>query len=436
MTEIHCPACSALLKLSLADPGSESHQFAQPQQPVIESPARKESARLAEFNASLAAALTEFVAVHPWVGHRLPGDIHADFLRWCRESPDDSLLRRFLRPPITKNRLSKLLVSEIGATFFKGPRGREYRLPEPLQPAGGGDTRAGLSVVPEPEVPLTVGGGLVPAARAELAGEGSLELAGVASLPLAAHVAAVKAQAAAEDAGVDYMFVTRDGVRHKVPLKSRGDVASLVKEEAMQEPADYSLPANLVLDGPSIIPVEIPEGMEAPPRAVWRFELTDDEAAMDRDAQDALFCSWLHGWFTLAGETQVSWSEDGSPWLVGEVILVDEVGDLEDGVVPLAGRVAYGLSDPFPPADEGPLWLPPGEDVAEANAALERARAEAAAEVAEADAAPLPSSAELAAVAGHEALERARTAAAPAAPVFLAPEDLDAYEGADPGDWG
>jgi hypothetical protein len=400
MTEIHCPACSALLNLSLAVSGAESHQFAQVQQPVIKSKARKESERLAGFNGDLVSALREFLAVHPWAGHRLPGEIQEDFLTWCRLSPDDRRLMRFVTPfPITKNRISKLLVSEIGATFIKGSKGREYRLPEALQPAGA-----------DGAPPVDNGAG--PAAGVDLGGEGSLGLTGVASLPLAEHVAAVRAQAAAEDDWApsysNYIIPTRAEAAAAAAVED--GISDPMQEVVVEEP-DYSLPEHLVLDGPSVFPVEA-GAAPAEPSGSWWVYLTDAEADYEPEALEQVALGRLPDRLVLTGVPLLRFDQDGAPYLQCPV-------HSTDGVPAGTGEVRVPLpwADQLDAADVGVTWPPDT-----AGDAVERA-AEA----------PLPSVEQLAAVAGHEALERARAAAQPAAPVFLASRD---YEGVDPGDWG
>ena len=423
MTEIHCPACSALLQISVADsPGSEPPVFpasADPLPAVSEKPVRKETTALAAYNEQLVSALREFVAVHPWSEPRLSPDIHADFIRWCRAAPDDAGLGIFLIPrPISKNKVSKLLVSELGAEYYKGPGGRLYSLPAALRPAPaeGGATAGGLSVEAPADVPLSVGGGLVPAGGVDLAGEGGLEVSGVASLPLAVHAAKVREQAAAEDAmpvpdmdaavhnlvtglgavkaePVDFVYVVKGGVRHKVPLKSPGDVAGPPMEDAVEP--DYSLPENLVLDGPSVFPVEAGPA-PAEPSGSWWVYLSDAEADLEPDALESIAVERLPERLVLAGGPLLRFDQEGAPYLQCPVHSVD-------GSPAGTGEVRVPL--PWLKADE-----------------------------AEAAAAPLPSQEQLAAAAGHDALERARArASAAASPVFLATED---YEGADPGDWG
>lgn len=418
--------------------------------------------KIAEFNAELVSALREFVSVHPWEGHRLPGDIFADFLDWCRRAPDGSSPRLWLaHNRLTKNRISKLLVSELGATWYKGPGGRLYRLPEEYQPAGtarGGDTAGGLTAeVPGADGALPVGGGLVPAGRVDLAGEGGLVLEGVASLPLAEHVAAVKAQAAAEDsvslyeqerrlrpntapsrpapadddlaaasarlaAGlgavhvdtVDYAFVVKDGVRYKVPKAPKPEVVTVTGEP------NYELPEGTVLDGPTVLPVEA-GAAPALPDGLWKVYLSDDEAALPYVEQETLAAVRLPERLVLAGPVDLGYDDAGAPFLACPVHSVD-------GVPAGAGVVRVPL--PWAPdeAPPGELWVDP------ADVGVTWPPDTAGDEIERAAAAPLPSPEALAAAAGHDALERARArAAAPAAAVFLAADD---YQGADPGDWG
>jgi hypothetical protein len=124
--------------------------------------------------------------------------------------------------------------------------------------------------------------------------------------------------------------------------------------------------------------------------------LTDAEADLGPEALEAIAAERLPDRLVLAGAVDLAFDDEGTPHIVCPVHSVD-------GAPAGTGEVRV----PLP-------WLKDDE--------------------AAADSVPLPSAEQLAAAAGHDALERARArSSVPAAPVFLATED---YEGADPGDWG